>query len=279
MKTPLALALVALLPLSACGGSDDRATSLLRKGMAGEALAARARDPCTLVSATEAQPLRLPATIMGVLVKGAPGLDSMTNMVMKHQAGCQGRGARPKPVAHPAHACDLLPQAAVEAAIGPLSAPPRSDSPESDCTWQTASPQGTRTYAVEFDWDGGQKNYAMLTHGMATLGGMTGLPSSSLLDTMNLPPQATEMMGGLMKMVAGNDPGAGAGSAPGAVTTVGFNTDTTLKGPWDHAALLHGTQLFAVRHDAFVGMSPRRRITRRQRRCWPQSAPGCERTT
>jgi hypothetical protein len=36
---------------------------------------------------------------------------------------------------------------------------------------------------------------------------------------------------------------------------VGFATDTTLKGPWDRAALLHGTQLVAVRNDAFVGMS------------------------
>ena len=122
--------------------------------------------------------------------------------------GAKAVAAAPRPRAHPAHACDLVSRADVESAIGPLTAPPRSDSPESGCTWQTASPQGTRTYAVEFVWDGGQKNYAMLTHGMA-------MP-------MNLPPQAK---------------------------------DTTLKGPWDHAALLHGTQLLAVRHDVFVGMT------------------------
>jgi hypothetical protein len=61
--------------------------------------------------------------------------------------------------------------------------------------------------------------------------------------------------GGLMNMVAGGSAGGGPGSAPGAAATVGFRTDTTLKGPWDNAALLHGTQFVAVRHDAFVGMS------------------------
>lgn len=106
-------------------------------------------------------------------------------------------------------------------------------------------------------WQGGGKNYAMLTHGMSMLGGMTGLPSGSPLDTMNLPPQAKQMMGGLMKMVTGTSSPAGdnRNSAPGAVTTVGFKTDTTLKGPWDRAALLHGTQLIAVRHDVMVGMT------------------------
>jgi hypothetical protein len=44
------------------------------------------------------------------------------------------------------------------------------------------------------------------------------------------------------------------GKAPGASSTVGFRTDTTLTGPWDNASLLHGTQLIAVRHDVFVGM-------------------------
>jgi len=43
--------------------------------------------------------------------------------------------------------------------------------------------------------------------------------------------------------------------AGGPVGTVGFKTDTALKGPWDNAALLHGTQLVAVKHDVFVGMT------------------------
>ena len=64
-----------------------------------------------------------------------------------------------------------------------------------------------------------------------------------------------DAIGGLMKMVTGASEGGGPGSAPGAAAKVGFATDTALKGPWDHAALLHGTQLVAVRSDAFVGMT------------------------
>ena len=44
-------------------------------------------------------------------------------------------------------------------------------------------------------------------------------------------------------------------AAPGAVAQVGLKTDTTLKGPWDNASLLHGTQLIAVKNDVFVAMT------------------------
>jgi hypothetical protein len=115
--------------------------------------------------------------------------------------------------------------------------------------------QGQRSYPVEVVWQGGEKNYQMLVHGMSMAGGLSGAPSSSPLDTMKLPPQMQQVMGGLMKMVSGGAEGGGADSAPGAVATVGVRTDTTLTGPWDRAALLHGTQLIAVRGDAFVGMS------------------------
>jgi hypothetical protein len=95
----------------------------------------------------------------------------------------------------------------------------------------------------------------MLKHSMATVGGVMGTPSSSPLDTMKLPPQMQATIGGMMKMIGGGSGAGGAKAAPGAVATVGFRTDTTLAGPWDNAALLHGTQLIAVRHDVFVGMS------------------------
>jgi hypothetical protein len=158
----------------------------------------------------------------------------------------------PKPRAHPAKACDLIPQANVEAAIGPLAGAPSSDSPETSCTWKVTTADGERDYAVEFVWQGGQKNYAMLKHQMATVAGAMGTPSSSPLDTMKPPPQMQAMIGGMMKMVGGR---GAEGKAPGAPATIGFQTDTTLAGPWDNASLLHGTQLIAVRHDVFVGMS------------------------
>jgi hypothetical protein len=148
--------------------------------------------------------------------------------------GAKAVALAPKPKAHPANACQLLPSSAVEAAIGTLQGTPASEPGGTTCTYRTASAQGTHTYPVEFVWQGGARNYAMLTHGMSMVGGLLGTPASTPLDTMNLPPQAKQMMG---------------------VTDVGFKTDTTLKGPWDRAALLHGTQLIAVRHDVMVGMT------------------------
>ncbi len=168
--------------------------------------------------------------------------------------GAKAVALAPKPPSHPAHACDLVPRAAVEAAIGRLDGAPTSDAPETECTWHVSTAQGERTYAVEFVWQGGGKNYRMLTHGMSMVGGLLGAPSSSPLDSMTLPPNVQSMVGGFMRSLAGSSEGGGPGSATGAVATVGFKTDTALKGPWDNAALLHGTQLLAVRHDVFVGM-------------------------
>jgi hypothetical protein len=248
----------------------------------------------------------------GALGKGAPGLDRMTRMVMKPEAGgpwdkatwipsgalfaskgeaqvqvdvsgASGKesdalaiariavprlahpldydGAKavalaPRPASHPAHACDLVPRPAIEAAIGPLDGPPASDVPETECTWRVHTPEGERTYAVEFTWQGGGRSYRMLTHGMAMAGGMIGMPgATATLDSIKLPSNMQSMVGGFMKSLAGSSNGGGAGSATGAAVTVGFKTDTALKGPWDNAALLHGTQLVAVKHDVFVGLS------------------------
>jgi hypothetical protein len=169
--------------------------------------------------------------------------------------GAKAVALAPKPRPHPANACDLVPRSEVEAAIGPLDGAPASDSSQTSCTYRVATAQGERSYPVALVWQGGQKNYRMLTHGMATISGMLGTPASSPLDSMKPPPEMQAAIGGLMNMVAGGSAGGGPGSAPGAAATVGFRTDTTLKGPWDNAALLHGTQFVAVRHDAFVGMS------------------------
>jgi hypothetical protein len=258
------------------------------------------------------QVLKAPGAVMGALAKGAPGLDSMTHMVMKPEAGpwdqatwipggslFATKGERqiqvdvsaasgdesdakalagiamprfehplaydgskavalvPKPRPHPARACDLVPRAAVEAAIGPTDGAATSDDPERSCTWKVRTAEGERSYPVQVVWEGGAKSYQMLVHGLSSVSGMFGVPSSATatLDTMKPPPEMQAAIGGLMKMVSGSSEGGGAGSAPGAPTKVGFSTDTTLKGPWDHAALVHGTQLVAVRGDAFVGMS------------------------
>jgi len=184
----------------------------------------------------------------------------------------------PAPKPHPANACDLVPRAEVEAAIGPLSAPPVGDSTGTECTYHVSTPEGSRSYPVSFAWEDGGHAYNMQKHMMSTMGSLLGTPTSTPLDTMKPTGNMGAMMGALMKMAgsAGKPSGPSpidtmkptaanmqsamriAGTpttAPGAVTTVGFQTDTALQGPWDGASLLHGTQLIAVRNDVMVGMS------------------------
>jgi len=164
--------------------------------------------------------------------------------------GAKAVASAPKPKAHPDQACDLIPKAAVEAAIGPLDGEPAQGADATECDYRVASAQGPRTYKVEYVWQGGQKNYNMLKHGMSTLGSVMGgsIPTGGM-DSMKMDPNMSKMIGGLMKMAGGGGPGA-----PGAATQVGLKTDTTLKGPWDNATLLHGTQLLAVKSDVMVGM-------------------------
>lgn len=164
--------------------------------------------------------------------------------------GAKAVASAPKPKAHPASACDLIPQAAVEAAVGTLEGAPGAGADSTECDYKVASAQGPRTYKVEYVWQGGQKNYNMLKHGMSTMGSVMGgsIPTGAM-DSMKMDSNTSKMIGGLMKMVGGGGPGA-----PGAATQVGFKTDTMLKGPWDNASLLHGTQLIAVKNDVMVGM-------------------------
>ncbi len=172
-----------------------------------------------------------------------------------HYDGAAAVALAPRPHPHPANACDVIPRAAIEAAIGALDGEPSSDAPEKSCTYRVATAQGERVYPVEFAWERGQKSFTMLKHGLAAVSGVLGLPTTSPLDTLKPPPQMQAAIGGVMKLLAGASGGGGPATAPGAVATIGLRTDTTLRGPWDGAALLHGTQLVAVRHDVLVGLS------------------------
>jgi hypothetical protein len=165
--------------------------------------------------------------------------------------GAKAVAMAPKPKPHPSSACDVLPTSQVEAAIGRLSDPPVADPDGTTCKYHVASKNGLRTYSVEYVWQGGRKNYSMLVHGMSTLGSVMGgnIPTDGM-NSIPSDPNTRKMIGGLMKMVGGGNPGA----ATGAVTQVGLKTDTTLNGPWDSASLQHGTQLLAVKNDVMVGM-------------------------
>jgi hypothetical protein len=164
--------------------------------------------------------------------------------------GAKAVALAPKPRVAPKNACDFIPRAAVEAAIGKLAGAPNVNPDGSGCTYRVVTSEGERTYPVEYVWQGGRQNYALLVNGMSTLGGITGLPARSPMDTMTPTGDMGKLMGGLVKMVGGGSKNAALGSS----TKVGFKTDTTLKGPWDKAALLHGTQLLGLKGDVFVGM-------------------------
>ena len=169
--------------------------------------------------------------------------------------GAKAVAQSPQPKAHSANPCDVVPRAAVEAAIGTLSSAPARDTADgTKCTYTVSTPEGVRSYPVEFVWDGGQKNYNMLKHGMSMMGEMVGTVGGGSMDSINLPPEAKQMLGGMIKMF-GSEKGGNMNAAPGAVAQVGLKTDTTLKGPWDNASLLHGTQLIAVKNDVFVAMT------------------------
>jgi hypothetical protein len=170
-----------------------------------------------------------------------------------HPLAYDGAGAAmsaPKMKAHGA-ACEVVTRAAVEAAVGTLSGTPAASEDGTSCEYRVATPQGQRTYSVEYVWQGGLKNYNMLKNGPATLGSAMGgnIPMNGL-NSMPQDPQTSALIGGLMKLAGGGD----AGGAPGAATQIGFKTDSNLKGPWDNATLMHGTQLLAVKADVMVGM-------------------------
>jgi hypothetical protein len=155
----------------------------------------------------------------------------------------------PKTKAHQG-ACAVVSKAAVEAAIGPLSGAPAAGADGTSCEYHVATPQGQRAYSVEYVWQGGLKNYNMVKNGPQTMGAAMGgnIPMGGL-DSMPQDAQTSALIGGLMKMAGGD-----AGAAPGAATQTGFKTDSNLKGPWDQATLMHGTQLLAVKADVMVGM-------------------------
>lgn len=157
----------------------------------------------------------------------------------------------PKPPAHSGNPCEFVSRTEVEAAIGKLSADPVPDSSESRCTYRVETSNGTREYPVSYTWEGGARGLNMMKHSMSAFGGVMGMSSTSVLDTMKPTGQMGDLLGGLVKVASGGS----MHTAAGAAATTGLRTDTTLAGPWDQAMLFHGTQLMAVRHDAMVDIS------------------------
>jgi hypothetical protein len=90
-------------------------------------------------------------------------------------------------------------------------------------------------------WSGGYQAFDRMKHTMPMNSGILGTPSVTM---PTLDSSQQKLVGGLMKMIGG--------SATGAPVKTSFKTDTTLRGPWDAAALINGSILGATRHDVMV---------------------------
>jgi hypothetical protein len=164
----------------------------------------------------------------------------------------------PKPVPR-VPACDLIPRARAEGILGALAGTPEANSDGTTCTYKIASADGEVSYAVAITWSEGYKQLNMLKHSMSAVTGAlnssvktfnTGrnmgveVPSSGMPAMPALDSSQQKLFKTFGKMVG--VPGMG------GLAKRGMQTDTTLVGPWDAAALVNGAWLVATRHDVAV---------------------------
>jgi hypothetical protein len=155
--------------------------------------------------------------------------------------GARAAALAPKPHPRLASACDLIPRARAEQILGPLDGNPVADRDGTECTYKVKRTGDPRSYPMSVTWSGGYRAFDRLKHTLPMNSGMLGTPTTSM---PTLDSSQQKMVGGLMKMIGG--------SATGAPVKTSFKTDTTLRGPWDAAALINGTILGATRHDVMV---------------------------
>jgi hypothetical protein len=178
---------------------------------------------------------------------GQPGATALATKIMgrlDHPLDYDGaRAAQLAPKPHPrlASACDLIPRARAEQILGPLDGNPVADPDGTECTYKVKGTGEPQSYPMAVTWRGWYQALDRLKHTLPMNSGMLGTPNVSM---PTLDPQAQKMVGGLMQMVGG--------SATAAPVKTSFKTDTTLRGPWDAAALINGSQLGATRHDVMV---------------------------
>jgi hypothetical protein len=157
--------------------------------------------------------------------------------------GAHAAALAPKPRSPLANACDLIPRARVEQAIGALSSEPQRDTLGASCTYRVAGANGVQEYPLDITWVNGSRQLAMMKGSVGAAAPALGLPVGGAAPS--LPPEAQQMLGQISKMTGG------ALAAPASLTH-GLATDTTLVGPWDRAALVGGSTLVATRHNVMV---------------------------
>ena len=157
--------------------------------------------------------------------------------------GAHAAALAPKPRAPLANACDLIPRARVEQAIGKLTSEPQRDSLGESCTYQVAGANGVQEYPLEITWVNGSKEFAMAKGAVGAAPAAIGLPAGGAMPT--LPPQAQQMLGQISKM------SGGALAAPSSLVHP-RPTDTTFVGPWDRAGMVGGSTMIATRHNVMI---------------------------
>ena len=186
---------------------------------------------------------------------GAVALAKLAVERLGHPLDYNGASAvaqAPKPHARLANACDLVPKAKVEAALGALTAPPVPDSAGTTCTYHVHGADGDESYAMAVGWANGYAQLNTLKRSTNMVGGLiSGSAGGQGAGKMPAIPAIPKMDSTTQQMFVKGFT-AILGKQAAAPIKNGMRTDTALVGPWDSAALINGLWVIAVRHDVSV---------------------------
>lgn len=157
--------------------------------------------------------------------------------------GAHAAALAPKPRTPLANACDLIPRARVEQAIGKLASEPQRDTLGASCTYRVAGANGVQEYPLDITWVNGNQEFAMEKRSVGAAAATLGQPGGGA--TPALPPEAQQMLGQISKMTGG------ALAAPASLTH-SRPTDTTFVGPWDRAGMVGGSTMIATKNNVMV---------------------------
>jgi hypothetical protein len=157
--------------------------------------------------------------------------------------GAHAAALAPKPRTPLANACDLIPRARVEQAIGKLASEPQRDTLGASCTYRVAGANGVQEYPLDITWVNGNQEFAMEKRSVGAAAATLGQPGGGAIPA--LPPEAQQMLGQISKMTGG------ALAAPASLTH-SLPTDTTFVGPWDRAGMVGGSTMIATKNNVMV---------------------------
>jgi hypothetical protein len=157
--------------------------------------------------------------------------------------GAHAAALAPKPRTPLANACDLIPRARVEQAIGKLASEPQRDTLGASCTYRVAGANGVQEYPLDITWVNGNQQFAMEKGAVGAAPAAMGMPGGGAMPS--LPPEAQQMLGQISKM------SGGALNAPSSLVH-GPPKDTTFVGPWDRAGMVGGSTMIATKNNVMI---------------------------